>query len=405
MHLNLVVEMQRVFLQEQSDRSRGERFGRVCDPEPGIWCGRHLVLEIRPAKALGPHDVTVDADRHRGSRQVLLRETGAHDLLPALHRVGPFSRRVRMRHGSHLLRVRVQDRRRDALVCPEPQNRRERQTDDSDDQRKPGCGPILCHKERGWDFVPRTPLHALSRAASPARSVRVARSLPLARATAAACFSIPKLHYPRDFVPRPPYTLSRAPLRRRAPARVASLAAARSRDRGGVFQYPGETSLPKGLRPPAPLHALARAARLARPVAWLAAARSRDRGGVLQYFWETSLQGDFVPRPPYTPSRAPLLAAALRSRGSLAAARSRDRGGVLQYPRETSLPKGLRPPAPLHALARRFASLARSVRVARSLPLARATAAACCGIPGKLHYPRDFVPRPPFTRSRARRFA
>src|SRR4051794_22535183 len=30
-------------------------------------------------------------------------------------------------------------------------------------------------------FAPRTPLHALSRAASPARSVRVARSLPLTR--------------------------------------------------------------------------------------------------------------------------------------------------------------------------------------------------------------------------------
>jgi hypothetical protein len=50
-----------------------------------------------------------------------------------------------MRDGSHLLRVRVQDRRRDALVCPEPQNSREQQADGPDDQRKPGWDPILCH--------------------------------------------------------------------------------------------------------------------------------------------------------------------------------------------------------------------------------------------------------------------
>ena len=50
-----------------------------------------------------------------------------------------------MRHGSHLLRVRVQDRRRNALISPEPHNRRERQADSPDDQRKPDWDPILCH--------------------------------------------------------------------------------------------------------------------------------------------------------------------------------------------------------------------------------------------------------------------
>ena len=49
-----------------------------------------------------------------------------------------------MRHGSHLPRVRVQDRRSDALVCEESENRRERQADDPDDQRKPDWDSILC---------------------------------------------------------------------------------------------------------------------------------------------------------------------------------------------------------------------------------------------------------------------
>ena len=46
-----------------------------------------------------------------------------------------------MRDGSHLLRVGVQGRRRDALVCPQPQNRRERQADGHGDQRKPDVFP------------------------------------------------------------------------------------------------------------------------------------------------------------------------------------------------------------------------------------------------------------------------
>ena len=40
-------------------------------------------------------------------------------------------------------------------------------------------------------FAPRTPLHALSRAASPARSVRVAHSLPLVRAVYETACSVP----------------------------------------------------------------------------------------------------------------------------------------------------------------------------------------------------------------------
>jgi hypothetical protein len=67
------------------------------------------------------------------------------DVSPAFHRAGPLSRRIRMRYGSHLLRVRVQDRRSDALVCPEPRQRRERQTDRPGDQHKPDWDSILSH--------------------------------------------------------------------------------------------------------------------------------------------------------------------------------------------------------------------------------------------------------------------
>ena len=102
------------------------------------------------------------------------------------------------------------------------------------------------------DFVTRTPFPRSLARRFAARSVRVARSLPLARATAAACFSIPKLHYPRDFVPRPPYTLSRAPLRGALRSR-GSLAAARSRDRGGVFPVSRGNFITQGTSSPGPL--------------------------------------------------------------------------------------------------------------------------------------------------------
>jgi hypothetical protein len=44
----------------------------------------------------------------------LQQEAGARDLSSALNRVDPFLRGVRTHDGSHLLRVRVQDRRRRA---------------------------------------------------------------------------------------------------------------------------------------------------------------------------------------------------------------------------------------------------------------------------------------------------
>ena len=136
--LNLVVEVQPAFLQQQADRGRSERRGGGADPEPRFWRDGHPVLEIRPAKAFGPHDVATDADRHRESGQVLLDETRTDDLPPLLHCVGPLWQRRRTRHGWHLLRVRVQRRCSGAHERPEPQNRREQQADGPDDQREPG---------------------------------------------------------------------------------------------------------------------------------------------------------------------------------------------------------------------------------------------------------------------------
>ena len=118
--LNLVVELQPAFLQQQADRGRRERRGGGADPEPRLRRDRPRVLEIRPAKAFGPHDVAANADRHRESRQVLLDETRAGDLPPLLHRAGPLWRRGRLRHGRHLLRVRVQRRRGGAAYTHSP---------------------------------------------------------------------------------------------------------------------------------------------------------------------------------------------------------------------------------------------------------------------------------------------
>src|SRR5260221_611070 len=59
-------------------------------------------------------------------------------------------------------------------------------------------------------FAPRTPRHARSRAAAPARAVRVAHSLPLVRGRRALVI---RRASPLGL----PDTLARAPLRRRAP--------------------------------------------------------------------------------------------------------------------------------------------------------------------------------------------
>src|SRR5690349_18857651 len=158
----------------------------------------------------------------------------------------------------------------------------------------------------------RTPLHALARAAPPARSVRLARSPSLARVCA------PVSLFSGGLRPAaPPCTLSRAPRRRRA------------------------------------------------PFAWLA----RHRSLASRTVPTTALQchcsaGGFAPPHPPTRSRARRAAGALRSRGSLAIARSRLLPAVI-------IQRGASPRrTPLHALAR-AAPPARSVRVARSPSLAR----------------------------------
>ena len=71
---------------------------------------------IRPTKAFGPHDLAAGTDRHRNARQVLLGESRTNDLPPLLHRAGPLLRRGRIGNGCHVLRVRVEGRRRGAHV-------------------------------------------------------------------------------------------------------------------------------------------------------------------------------------------------------------------------------------------------------------------------------------------------
>src|SRR5258706_374355 len=150
-------------------------------------------------------------------------------------------------------------------------------------------------------FAPRTPRHALSRAASSARSVRVARCRSLARwGGRLSCGGLRPSHSPTRSLARPfvgalrsrgslppartvggaaftrggaplglPDTLSRAPLRRRAA--FAWLAAARSHDGEDDFH-------PRGFAPRTPRHALSRAASSARSVR-VARCRSLPRWG------------------------------------------------------------------------------------------------------------------------------
>jgi hypothetical protein len=63
--LNRIIELEAAFFQQQTDRGGRERHGGRSDPEPRLWRDRHMILEIRPAKTFGPHEVATGTDRHR----------------------------------------------------------------------------------------------------------------------------------------------------------------------------------------------------------------------------------------------------------------------------------------------------------------------------------------------------
>ena len=146
--LNVFVEIQPAFLQQQADCGRRDRSGGGTDPELHFWRDGHPLLEIRPAETLRPHDVAADPHCHRESRQILIGKTQPYDLSSLLHGVGPLWRRGGMDHRWRVLRVRVQRRRSGAHVRPEPHDRYGDQTYPHDDQCQPGFGPVPRHALR-----------------------------------------------------------------------------------------------------------------------------------------------------------------------------------------------------------------------------------------------------------------
>ena len=140
--LNLVIELQPALLQQQADRGRREHRGGGPDPEPRLRRDGHAVVEIRPAKTFGPHDLAANADRHREPRQVLFREGRARRFPPASHRIGPLWRRGRLRRRRHALRIRVNGRRRGGHVEMEPRDRCEQAADAHCNQCEPGLDPV-----------------------------------------------------------------------------------------------------------------------------------------------------------------------------------------------------------------------------------------------------------------------
>jgi hypothetical protein len=97
--LNLFVEIQLAFVQQQADGGRRERLGSSADVERHVRHNRHAVLEIGPAKAFRPDDVGTDTHRNRQPGKVLLVETGTDDSPPLLYGVGPLLRRRGMHDG------------------------------------------------------------------------------------------------------------------------------------------------------------------------------------------------------------------------------------------------------------------------------------------------------------------
>ena len=173
-------------------------------------------------------------------------------------------------------------------------------------------------------FAPRTPLHAPSRAAAPARSGRVARSHgSLApwneRQVYEMASSLIRGASPLGL----PYTRPRAPLRRRAP--VAWLArTARSLLGTSVRFMRWLLVLSEGLRPSDSPYTRPRAPlRRRAPVAWLARTARLLLGTSVGFMrWLLAYPRGFAPRTPlHAPSRAAAPARSgrvARSHGSLA---------------------------------------------------------------------------------------
>ena len=134
--LNLIVQVQAAPLEQQADSRRRKRDRGCTDPELRIRRDGGALLEIGQAKAFGPHDVATNPDGHRQARQVLLGDPRANELPPLLHGVGPPAHRGELRNGSHLLRARMQRRRRGLHVLPEPENRGEQEPDGDGDRRE-----------------------------------------------------------------------------------------------------------------------------------------------------------------------------------------------------------------------------------------------------------------------------
>ena len=134
--LNRLVEIQAALLQQQAGRRRGERRGSGADPESRFRRDGRLLLEIRPAKSFGPHDLAAGTHRDRQPGQVLIDEMRAGDLPGLLHGAVPLRRRRRMGHRRHVLRVRVQRRGRGADVHPQPGNRQQSQADGPDEHAR-----------------------------------------------------------------------------------------------------------------------------------------------------------------------------------------------------------------------------------------------------------------------------
>jgi hypothetical protein len=63
--LNLVVQCQPTPLQKHAGGGGSEHSGGRSDPEPGIRRHGHARLDVRPAKAFGPHHAAAHADRYR----------------------------------------------------------------------------------------------------------------------------------------------------------------------------------------------------------------------------------------------------------------------------------------------------------------------------------------------------
>ena len=154
--LDLFIELQPLLLEEQSNRGRRERRGRGADPESRFRRHRHFLLDVRPTKTFGPHDLVGGADRNRYAGRFCSLTAARTICRPCSAALAQRCVGIASVNGGHVLRRRVKGHRRGADVHEQAEDSNRDQADRNDDRDDPDLRPILFFWSRCPSSLTRT---------------------------------------------------------------------------------------------------------------------------------------------------------------------------------------------------------------------------------------------------------